>query len=74
MRLSLIHICMAFVAYNIGSWLFYGAAFGIGQVLAIVVSLAALWMIVRPAPKKKEVSLSRTRAIAATCALAKSTT
>lgn len=44
---------MAFVAYNIGSWLFYGAAFGIGQVLAIVVSLAALWMIVRPAPKKK---------------------
>lgn len=45
---------MAFVAYNIGSWLFYGAAFGIGQVLAIVVSLAAFWMIVRPAPKKKE--------------------
>lgn len=45
---------MAFVAYNIGSWLFYGAAFGIGQVLAIVVSLAALWMIARPAPKKKE--------------------
>lgn len=45
---------MAFVAYNIGSWLFYGAAFGIGQVLAIVVSLAALWMIVRPAPQKKE--------------------
>lgn len=45
---------MAFVAYNIGSGLFYGAAFGIGQVLAIVVSLAALWMIVRPAPKKKE--------------------
>ena len=45
---------MAFVAYNIGSWLFYGAAFGIGQVLAMVVSLAALWMIVRPAPKKKE--------------------
>lgn len=45
---------MAFVAYNIGSWLFYGAAFGIGQVLAIVVSLAALWMIVRPALKKKE--------------------
>lgn len=45
---------MAFVAYNIGSWLFYGVAFGIGQVLAIVVSLAALWMIVRPAPKKKE--------------------
>lgn len=45
---------MAFVAYNIGSWLFYGAAFGIGQVLAIVVSLAALWVIVRPAPKKKE--------------------
>lgn len=45
---------MAFVAYNIGSWLFYGAAFGIGQVFAIVVSLAALWMIVRPAPKKKE--------------------
>ena len=45
---------MAFVAYNLGSWLFYGAAFGIGQVLAIVVSLAALWMIVRPAPKKKE--------------------
>ncbi|MEE3453606.1 ferrous iron transport protein B [Dialister sp.] len=46
--------CMAFVAYNLGSWLFYDAAFGIAQGIAIILSLAALYFIFRPAPKEKE--------------------
>ena len=46
--------CMAFVAYNLGSWLFYDAAFGIGQGIAIILCLAALYFIFRPAPKEKE--------------------
>ena len=45
---------MAFVAYNLGSWLFYDAAFGIGQGIAIILCLAALYFIFRPAPKEKE--------------------
>ena len=44
---------MAFVAYNLGSWLFYGAAFGLSQGIAIVLCLLALYFICRPAPKEK---------------------
>lgn len=44
---------MAFVAYNLGSWLFYGAAFGLSQGIAIVLNLLALYFICRPAPKGK---------------------
>lgn len=47
---------MAFVAYNLGSWLFYGAAFGLAQGIAIVLCLLALYFICRPAPKEKEIS------------------
>ena len=47
---------MAFVAYNLGSWLFYGAAFGLSQGIAIVLCLLALYFICRPAPKEKEIS------------------
>ena len=46
--------CMAFVAYNLGSWLLYDAAFGIAQGIAIILCLAALYFIFRPAPKEKE--------------------
>ena len=44
---------MAFVAYNLGSWLFYGAAFGLSQGIAIVLCLLSLYFICRPAPKEK---------------------
>ena len=44
---------MAFVAYHLGSWLFYGAAFGLSQGIAIVLCLLALYFICRPAPKEK---------------------
>lgn len=45
---------MAFVAYNLGGWLYYGEPFGAAQVVAIVVCLVALYFILRPAPKTKE--------------------
>ena len=47
---------MAFVAYHLGSWLFYGAAFGLSQGIAIILCLLALYFICRPAPKEKEIS------------------
>lgn len=45
---------MAFVCYQLGGWLFYGMPFGIGQGIAAVVVLAALYFILRPAPKAEE--------------------
>lgn len=47
---------MAFVTYNLGSWLFYGAAFGLSQGITIVLCLLSLYFICRPAPKEKEIS------------------
>ena len=45
---------MAFVSYQLGSWLFYDAAFGIGQGIAIILCLLALYFICRPMPKAKD--------------------
>lgn len=45
---------LAFIAYNLGGWLFYGFDFGISQVLAIILCLVGLYFICRPAPKVKE--------------------
>lgn len=41
---------MAFVSFQIGS-LFYGASFGAGQLIAVLVSAVIIYMIARPAPK-----------------------
>lgn len=45
---------LAFIAYNLGGWLFYGFAFGFAQILAIALCLVGLYFILRPAPKVKE--------------------
>lgn len=46
---------MAFVCYNLGSWAFYGAAFGITQIISCVLIALALYFICRPAaPYEKE--------------------
>ena len=42
---------LAMITYQLGSWLFYGAAFGLGQILSIVCILVMIYFIVRPAPK-----------------------
>lgn len=42
---------LAMITYQLGSWLFYGAAFGIGQILSIVCIVVMIYFIVRPAPK-----------------------
>lgn len=42
---------LAFVVYNLGGWAFYGAPFGVAQTVAIVLVAAALYFILRPAPK-----------------------
>ena len=41
---------LAFVSYQLGS-LFFGASFGVGQILAVLVSLAVIYWIARPVPK-----------------------
>ena len=45
---------LAFIAYNLGGWLFYGFAFGFAQILAIALCLVGLYFILRPAPKVKD--------------------
>ncbi|MCI1956601.1 MAG: ferrous iron transport protein B [Oscillospiraceae bacterium] len=47
---ALIGYILAFVSYQFGS-LFYGATFGVGQIIAAVVVAAVIYLIVRPAPK-----------------------
>ena len=42
---------LAMITYQLGSWLFYGATFGLGQILSIVCVLVMIYFIVRPAPK-----------------------
>ena len=42
---------LAMITYQLGSWLFYGATFGLGQILSIVCILVMIYFIVRPAPK-----------------------
>lgn len=46
---------LAFLSYQIGSWLFYGAAFGIGQIIAIALIIVMVYFVVRPPYKEKEV-------------------
>jgi ferrous iron transport protein B len=46
----LVGYALAFVCYQLGS-LFYGASFGIGQMIAVLVVAAVVFMIARPAPK-----------------------
>lgn len=49
----LLGYCMAFVCYQLGSVLFYGASFGFVTVLAILVVIVAIYLLVRPARKPK---------------------
>lgn len=42
---------LAMITYQLGSWLVYGATFGLGQILSIVFILVMIYFIVRPAPK-----------------------
>ncbi len=44
---------LAFIAYQLGGFLFFGGGFGIGQVLAILVVAAMVYLVARPAPKKR---------------------
>lgn len=42
---------LAMITYQLGSWLVYGATFGLGQILSIVFIVVMIYFIVRPAPK-----------------------
>ena len=42
---------LAMISYQLGSWLFYGASVGFGQIISIVCILVMIYFIVRPAPK-----------------------
>ena len=44
---------MAFVTFQLGSLLFYGASFGVGQVLALLVVALWIFLIVRPASRQR---------------------
>ena len=42
---------LAFIAYQLGSTIFFGASFGFGQVLASLIVVAIIYLIARPASK-----------------------
>lgn len=44
---------MAFITYQLGGFLFYGASFGIGQALAILIVALMVFLIVRPPYREK---------------------
>lgn len=44
---------LAFIVNQLGSTLFYGASFGVGQVVAIAVIALGLFFLLRPAPGRK---------------------
>ena len=43
--------CLALVCFRLGVFIWAGASFGIGQVLAILVILLVIYAVLRPAPK-----------------------
>ncbi len=43
---------VSLIVYQLGSWLFYGASFGLGQIVAIILIAIMLYFIFRPAPKE----------------------
>ena len=42
---------LAMITYQLGSWLFYGASFGLGQIISILFIVVMIYFIFRPAPK-----------------------
>jgi len=38
---------LAFESYQLGNFLFFGAAFGIGQIIALLLLAGAVWAVVR---------------------------
>lgn len=46
---------LAFLSYQLGTWLFFGASFGIGTGVALLVILGILYAIARPGHKGSEV-------------------
>ena len=43
---------LAFITYQLGSFLFYGASFGIGQILALLLVAFIIFLVVRPASRR----------------------
>ena len=50
---------VSMMVYQLGIVLFSGAAFGIGTAAALVVLIAGLWLLLRPAPKNKRREMAR---------------
>lgn len=46
--------CLSFIVYQLGGFLFYGAAFGHGQIVACVLLLLAVLCVVRPQARLKD--------------------
>ena len=44
--------CMALITYQLGSWLFYGGTFGVGQIVAIAILALTVILIARPASRQ----------------------
>ena len=54
---------VSFVINQLGSAVFLKSGFGIGQILAVLVCLVAVWLLIRKGPSKKTPSLSSVNAM-----------
>ncbi|EST11623.1 iron transporter FeoB [Sporolactobacillus laevolacticus DSM 442] len=59
---TLLGYSIAFVVYQLGSVFFLGKGFGLGPILAIILIAGVIFLLVRPAPGERKVSLTHTSA------------
>ncbi len=52
---TLLGYCVAFVANQLGSVLFFGGSFGVGAILAIILLAVVIFLLVRPSTNRKTI-------------------
>ena len=53
---------LALISYQLGTWLFFGGTFGLGQIIALIVLALAAFMVMRPASKNLQTRLPDSQA------------
>ncbi|MET1249909.1 ferrous iron transport protein B [Sporolactobacillus sp. STCC-11] len=59
---TLLGYSIAFVVYQIGSVFVLGKGFGLGPIIAVIIVAVVLYLLLRPAPRERTITLHRTGA------------
>lgn len=59
---TLLGYSIAFVVYQIGSVFVLGKGFGLGPIIAVIIVAIVLYLLLRPAPRERNIALHRTGA------------